>query len=144
MEGQVQREGQAERDSLLEQLDEGVRNASDPETGHQTAVRLLSEARRAHLRDLLSDDELYEFVYWGQVAWLRFKWGSGEDAALCPFCRNGQWTLAQPVSLLSKEIGEIPEHFGVSCTNCGQMVLVSTEAAGLHDEADHDRSGSDE
>jgi hypothetical protein len=143
-EAQRERNGEAERDSLLERLDEGVRNASDPEAGHQTALQLLSEARKAHSRDFLSDDELHEFVYWGQVAWLRLKWGSGEDAAICPFCQNNQWTLAPPVSLLSEEIGGIPEHFGVSCTNCGQMVLVSADAAGLVDEDDHDPGGSDE
>lgn len=127
----MQDEFQIEHASLFDRLDREVRNAEDPEKAHEVALELLSDAREAHESEELSDDDLYEFVYWTQVAWLRLRWGAGDEAAHCPFCGTNQWTLAQPVSVLTKEIGAIPSHFGVSCNNCGQMVLVSAQAAGL-------------
>jgi hypothetical protein len=126
-------EQQATEKSLFERLDSEVRHAADREDGHRAAVQLLAEARIAHSKQQLSEADLTDFIYWAQVAWLRLRWGAGEDAAACPFCENKTWSLSESISLLSKEIGPISQHFGVSCTNCGQTVFVSAEQAGLLD-----------
>ncbi len=87
---------------------------------HQLAAKLVAARERKR--------QLEEEQITAAADWLEAKWGFGRK---CPYCASPTWSVGPPsVFRLSDGAESIPL-FPVSCTNCGQTVLVDAQQAGI-------------
>jgi hypothetical protein len=90
---------------------------------------------------VLSDEEVRETLHaeWGAIvpeafntaaeAWLREKWG---EPAECPMCGTNTWEIGRRlVALTTWGTESVTPVLPVTCGNCGNMLHVDAEKAGL-------------